>query len=92
MERPGRSTAKETMDRLIHFIESNYPLASDVAKRRARFLYLQLLNQTDLASSDVPALAGRYETAIDDLRLSHEAKTNELMEMAWTIERERRVA
>lgn len=80
------------MDRLIRFIESNYPLASDVAQRRARFLYLQLVNQKDLASSDVVGLAARYETAIEELRLSHEAKTNELMEMAWTIERERRVA
>lgn len=69
------------------FVESNFPFASDNAKQTARVLYLQLKNQKDLTSSDVPPLCTRYEDELADVRRSHDAKTTELFEIAFANDR-----
>lgn len=69
------------------FVETNYSLASDVAKRKARLLYIQLKNQKDLMSTDVPPLVTRYEDALAGLRASHSAKVNELFEVSFANDR-----
>jgi hypothetical protein len=80
------------MEQIDDLINRNYSFASDDAKQSVRDTFSAMLqtSRAGLGLPELPSRIDRYKNALADCKASHEFKTNELFELAFLSQGDRR--